>query len=144
MGFSFFILIKNHLAQFQIVYFCLPFLSHRWAVASRFCMTKTYLALPLFPLWGGGRGSSVDGHEQGSRFIGTLAPLEWETEGSLDFTFYHKNKHPKSKIQCACSERLACGGERWTWGYLHIMRITGRLGIPSGGFVGQYRNAALC
>ena len=99
----------------------------------RFCGTKIYLALPLFSssLRGGGRGLSVDGHEQGSRFSGTLAPSERGTEGSLDFTFYHKNKHPKSKIQCACSERMACGGERRGSGYLHIMRLwDGVLSVP--------------
>jgi len=43
-------------------------------------------------------------------FFVALAPLEWETEGSLDFTFYHKNKHPKSKIQCAWRERRRAVG----------------------------------
>jgi len=86
---------KNTSCTISNCLFLPPFFFHRWAVASRFCMTKTYLALPLFPLWGGGRGLSVDRHPQGSRFLGTLAPLEWETEGSLDFAFYLKKPSTK-------------------------------------------------
>jgi hypothetical protein len=34
-------------------------------------------------------------------FYTALAPLEWQTGGSLDFTFTIKNRREKSEIQCA-------------------------------------------